>query len=873
MVTLPQFKLPTMRRPSFAFLDRLPDMAAFNDRAHARLDPIFARTWVRWLSYVASALFLVFAVTWLYFSAGLPSSEKLMAYQSALPTNVRGYDGDPIGTFARERRVELAFDEYPPLVVHAFISAEDKTFFSHGGIDYPGLAGAVFDYGVKKATGGARARGGSTITQQVAKHMLGDDEYSVKRKIREAILAFRLESTLSKPQILEIYLNSIFLGRNAYGVQAASRAYFDKDVADLTLPEAAYLAVLPKAPSNYDPIRATEKALVRRNYVLREMLKNGYITQAQHDDAMATGLGTIPTGSNARIHEAGGYFMEEVRRELLKKFGEKAENGPNSVYAGGLWVRTSMNPVMQDAAADALREGLAQFDGGRGWIDPKIALDMNREWRGQLLATPLGTGFADWSKAVVLSREGGAASIGLPDGSTGILPASNAVQPKRGVGGAAYTYLRRGMVIIVKKVGTNLYALRSIPEVGGGMVAQEVRTGRVLAMQGGFDVIGSSYNRATQAWRQPGSAFKPIVYETALENGLTPATILVDAPFCVYQGAGLGNKCFKNFDASYAGPKTMRWGVEQSRNLMTVRAASQTGMDKVVDTAAKLGVGKGRFPTYLSIALGAGDVTVSQLVNAYAILANGGKQVKPTLIDYVEDRNGKLIYRTDNRCEIMGNCSAADWDGKPMPRPPANQRQLLNPLAAYQMVHIMEGVIERGTATTLRDLNRPMFGKTGTTSGPTNVWFVGGTPEVVGGVYLGYDQPRSLGGYAQGGRIAAPIFKQFATKAFAGMPPVPFIAPPGIRMVRIDRITGKRVFGTFPTTEDPKSAVIWEAFQPETEPRRTYRRGDELAQGEAGAEGTTGVAATATARRAAPRAKPTPKPAADDFLQRQGGIY
>uniref|UniRef100_UPI00286C1C41 penicillin-binding protein 1A n=1 Tax=Sphingomonas sp. TaxID=28214 RepID=UPI00286C1C41 len=566
MLNLPTLRMPTLRRPSFAFLDRLPDMVAFNDRAHARLDPIFARTWVRWLSYAASALFLVFAVTWLYFSAGLPSSEKLMAYQSALPTNVRGYDGDPIGTFARERRVELAFDEYPPLVVHAFISAEDKTFFSHGGIDYPGLAGAVFDYGVKKATGGARARGGSTITQQVAKHLLGDDEYSVKRKIREAILAFRLESTLSKPQILEIYLNSIFLGRNAYGVQAASRAYFDKDVADLTLPEAAYLAVLPKAPSNYDPIRATEKALMRRNYVLREMLANGYISQAQHDEAKATGLGTIPYGSNARIHEAGGYFMEEVRRELLRKFGEKAENGPNSVYAGGLWVRTSMNPVMQDAAANALRDGLAQFDGGRGWIDPKIELDMNRDWRGQLLATSLGTGFADWSKAVVLSREGGGASIGLPDGSTGILPASNAVQPKRGVGGAAFTYLRRGMVVIVKKVGTNLFALRSIPEVGGGMVAQEVRTGRVLAMQGGFDVIGSSYNRATQAWRQPGSAFKPIVYETALENGLTPATILVDAPFCVYQGAGLGNKCFKNFDASYAGSKTMRWGVEQSRN-------------------------------------------------------------------------------------------------------------------------------------------------------------------------------------------------------------------------------------------------------------------------------------------------------------------
>jgi penicillin-binding protein 1A len=870
MANLPQLRLPQFRWPSFAFVDRLPDMVAFNARAHARLDPVFARRPVRYAAYALVVGFLLFASIWVWFSAGLPSAEKLMAYQSALPTNVRGYDGDPIGSFARERRVELAYDEYPPLVVHAFISAEDKTFFTHGGIDYPGLAAAVFDYGRKKITSGARARGGSTITQQVAKHLLGDDEYSVKRKVREAILAFRLESTLSKPQILEIYLNSIFLGRNAYGVQAAARAYFDKDVQDLTLPEAAYLAVLPKAPANYDPNRATQKALDRRNYVLKEMLANGYITQAQHDTALASGLGTIPYGSNARIHEAGGYFMEEVRRELMKKYGEKAEDGPNSVYAGGLWVRSSMNPVMQDAAADALREGLANFDGGRGWVDPKLSLDMDRDWRGQLLATPLGTGFADWSKAVVLDKAGSEASIGLPDGSIGTLPASNAVQPKRGVGGAAFGFLHRGMVIIVKKVGGSTYALRSIPEVSGGMVVQEVRTGRVLAMQGGFDVIGSSYNRATQALRQPGSAFKPMVYETALENGMTPATILVDGPFCIYQGAGLGTKCFRNFEKGYAGPKTMRWGVEQSRNLMTVRAASQIGMNKIVATADKLGVGK--FAPYLSMALGAGETTVSRLTNSYAILANGGRQVKPTLIDYVEDRTGKLIFRTDNRCAVMEGCDAPDWNGKPMPRPPERARQLINPLAAYQMVHIMEGVIERGTAVVLRDLNRPLFGKTGTTSGPTNVWFVGGTPEIVSGVYVGYDQPRSLGGAAQGGRIAAPIFKQFAQKGFAGLPPIPFLAPPGIRMVRIDRITGKRVFGTFPVDEDPKSPVIWEAFQPETEPRRSFRRSGDTGSADGG-NSADGTPAAAPVRHAAPRAKPKPKPVQDDFLQRQGGIY
>jgi len=842
----------------------LPDLVSFNRRVHDWVDPWFERKWVRRGAWTALGGFLFFATVWIWFASGLPSSEKLLAYQPPLPTNVRGYDGNPVQTFARERRVELAYDEYPPIVVHAFISAEDKTFFTHGGIDYPGLIGAVFDYSVKKATGGPRAKGGSTITQQVAKYLLQDNEYAVSRKIREAILAFRLESTLSKEQILELYLNSIFLGRNAYGVQAASRAYFDKDVAELTLPEAAYLAVLPKAPSNYDPLRQTQRALDRRNYVLREMEKNGYISAEQRASAAAAPLGTIRYGSNEKFRQMGGYFMEEVRRYLIKdlKYGEKAEEGPNSVYAGGLWVRSSMVPAMQDAAAEALREGLAKFDGGRGWTDTKLSIDINGDWRGKLALAALGTGFPDWRKAVVLSKSGGQANIGFSNGSTGVLDASAAQQPKRGGGGSAFSNLRPGMIIIVKQMGPDNYALRSIPEVGGGFIAEEVRTGRILAMQGGFDVVGSSYNRATQARRQPGSAFKPIVYVTALENGMTPASIIVDAPFCVWQGAGLGNKCFRNFDGKYAGPKTMRWGVEQSRNLMTVRAASQTGMPKVTATAAKLGVGK--YDNYLSMALGAGDTTVLKLTNAYAVLANQGREVRPTIIDYVQDRNGKVIYRTDNRCEVMEDCNAREWDGRAMPRPPVRMKQLLDPQAAYQMVHIMEGVVERGTATTLRDLNRPMFGKTGTTSGPTNVWFVGGTPEVVGGVYVGYDQPRPMGHGAQGGRIAAPIFKQFALVAFKDAPKIPFVAPSEIRMVRIDRVTGKRVFGTFPTVEDPKSSVIWEAFQPATEPRRSFRREDR--------ERSTGEIADAN-RKSKVRRAAQPKPNSEDFLQRQGGIY
>jgi len=810
----------------------LPDLVGFNERVRSRIGPWLQRRWVRRLAILFAAGFVLFSGVWLYFASGLPSAEKLLAYQAPLPTNVRGHDGNPVQTFARERRVELSYEEYPPVVIHAFLSAEDKTFFSHGGIDYPGLLGAVFDFTAKTATGGGRARGGSTITQQVAKYLLQDSSYSIGRKIREAILAFRLESTLSKEQILELYLNSIFLGRNAYGVQAASRAYFDKDVSELTLPEAAYLAVLPKAPSNYDPVRATERALNRRNYVLREMENNGYISRDQRMAAAATELGTIRYGSNEKFRQQGGYFMEEVRRTLLKSFGETAEDGPNSVYAGGLWVRTSMVPHLQDAAAEALREGLARFDGSRGWRDTGLSIEVDGDWAGRLDRAPVGTGFPDWKKAVVLAKDTSEARIGFANGSTGIVPRSAATMPKRGGGGSAFDNIRPGMIIIVKQEGPNRYVIRSIPEIGGGFVAEEVRTGRVLAMQGGFDVIGSSYNRATQALRQPGSAFKPIVYETALENNMSPASIIVDAPFCADQGPGLPDKCFVNFDRKYAGPKTMRWGVEQSRNLMTIRAASQTGMDKVVATARKLGVGD--YESYLSIALGAGDTTVLRLTNAYAILANQGRAVKPTLIDYVQDREGKVIFRTDNRCQVMGNCNAPDWDGKAMPRPPSRDRQLLNPMAAFQMVHILTGVIERGTATVLRDLDRPLFGKTGTTNGPTNVWFVGGTPDIVAGVYIGYDQPRPMGQGAQGGRIAAPIFKQFAQVAFKDMPKVPFVAPSGIRWSRIDRASGRVVFGSFPMTEDPKSPVIWEAFQPQTEPRRAYRRSQTLAAADAG---------------------------------------
>jgi penicillin-binding protein 1A len=813
----------------------------------------WARWWVKMLAIIAVLVAIAYALLWLLIARDLPSVEKLRAYEPPLPTNVRGVDGIPIHSYARERRVELSYAEYPPLLVRAFLAAEDKTFFEHHGVDYPGMAGAVFDYATKYGSG-KRAKGGSTITQQVAKNLLIGNQYSPTRKMKEAILAYRIEDALTKQEILELYLNQIALGRNAFGVEAASYAYFNKDLNQLDLAQMAYLAILPKGPSNYDPIRHTQRALDRRDYVLREMLKNGFINQAQHDAALSEPLGTVPRQTPKTEIAGAGYFVEEVRRELIDKFGETSEGGRNSysVYDGGLWVRTSLDTKLQQDAQLALRDGLVRFDRGRGWNGPLRHVEIaDGIWQTALLNTNISLDYTDWRAAIVTAISGDAATLGFANGQTGTLPRSGAQMPVRGQGGTAFAAIKVGDVLAVAPEGGN-FGLRSIPKISGGFVVEEPSTGRVLAMQGGFDSSIQAFNRATQAMRQPGSTIKPIVYAAALEQGMTPASIIVDGPFCVYQGARLGQKCFRNFSGGGSGPHTMRWGVEQSRNLMTVKAASQTGMDHVVSLMDRIGVGK--YPPYLSFALGAGETTVSRMVNAYAILANQGRAHPATLIDFVQDRHGKVVWPANWRpCD---RCNAPDWNGKPMPRPQIRGKQVVDAMSAYQMVHIAEGVIQRGTATILRDLDRPMFGKTGTNSGPTDVWFIGGTPQMIGGVYIGYDIPSKLGGFAQGGTVAAPIFKEFALKAYDGMEKIPFRAPEGIRMVRIDRASGKPVFGAWPGT-DPKAAVIWEAFKPESEPRRAVRHDD----------------AAADKPRDAKPAERQEAPRDTDFLQREGGIY
>jgi penicillin-binding protein 1A len=806
----------------------------------------------RWAVYAVGALLVGWFLLWAFFLRSLPDAEALIEYQSPLPTVVRDIDGEPFHSYARERRVQLEYADFKPLLIRAYLSAEDKTFFSHGGIDYIGVLGAVFN----NLFSSGRSRGASTITQQVAKNLLLTNEYSYVRKVKEAVLAYRIEGALNKQQILSLYLNEIALGRQAFGVEAASQAYFGKSADELLLHEMAFLATLPKAPEKYGREKYANEAVIRRNWVLGEMRSNGWITDAQLAEARAQPLGLI-SRQEQQFRNDGGYFAEEIRRLLIEQFGETADKGPHSVYGGGLWVRSSMNPKLQEYTTKALRDGLLRYHGSRGWTKPLGTIPMkDGKWQSRLATSNIGIDYSNWQIAVAIARSGGGARIGFASGKTGTLVAAPAA-------------LKAGDIIAVAPVGGSSYQIRAVPEVGGGMVVQNPLNGRVLAMQGGFDARISSFNRATQAQRQPGSTIKPFVYATALDNGMTPTSIIVDGPFCVYQSAALGRKCFKNFGGSAgAGPQTMRWGLEQSRNLMTVRAANDSGMKNVTDTFRAVNIGD--YPPYLAFALGAGDTTVLKMTNAYSMLVNHGLELKPTVIDYVQGRDGKIILPA--KWKACSSCNKPDWDGKPMPRFRPGGKQVIDPVTAYQVVHMLEGVILRGTATTLRDLDRPLFGKTGTSSGPTNVWFVGGSPNLVAGVYLGYDQPRELGGYAQGGSVAAPIFKQFARQAFAGQVALPFTAPNGVRLVRIDRKSGKRVYGAWPD-DDPKGAVIWEAFKAETEPKRTIRqeelaaRGDKpkkkaaaKAQGAGGGGQSDGQGASQTKRD-------------EEFLTKEGGIY
>jgi len=743
------------------------------------------------------------AVFWIY-GRDLPDHEQLAQY--APPTISRIYSGEGrlMDEFARERRLFTPIEEIPALVKAAFISAEDKNFYQHKGYDPRGMIAAALE-----AARGGRLRGASTITQQVMKNFLLSSDRSAERKIKELILATRLEKTLDKDHILELYLNEIFLGQNSFGVTAAAQTYFNKTLDELDAAEAAMLAAMPQAPGKYHPVRGRERLTARRNFVLKEMFENGYIDRATMEAAQAEPLRSVQNGDFEPFRAQmppRDYFTDEIRRQLSRNFGK------DEFFEGGLSIRATMDPQLQLEAARALRAKLEEYDREvQGeWRGTGLRLEAEQladesAWRAALAGLRLARDIEGWRVAVVLELSGGDARIGVEevaevpgghwiraaDVSWARLPGTDG-RPGRKAR-AVSDLLGVGDVVHVREITDEAgnrsgWSLRQIPEVQGAFMAMDVNTGRVLAMQGGFSYQHSVFNRATQATRQPGSSFKPFVYAAALDSGFTPATIIIDAPIEIDTPEGLWRP--KNASERFYGPTPLRTGIEQSRNLMTVRLAREVGMDVVAAYAERFGVYE-RMGRFLANALGAEETTLFRMVAAYAMFANGGERVEPTLVDRVQDRWGRTIYRHDRR--ICEDCAQAWLEPGRMPRIISNRERVMNAVTAYQLTSMLQGVVQRGTAAGRIDLPVPVAGKTGTTNDARDVWFLGFTSRIVAGCYIGFDTPRSLGERVYGGNTCGPVFNRFMQEATAKYGGGPFRVPPGGRFIKIDRYSGARL--------------------------------------------------------------------------------
>jgi penicillin-binding protein 1A len=751
----------------------------------------------------------------------LPDYEVLANYEPPVTTRVHAVDGSLMGEFARERRLYLPIQAVPDRVKAAFLSAEDKNFYKHPGVDVTGLFRAVVT-NVRNAGSGRRPVGASTITQQVAKNFLLNASQTYDRKIREMLLSFRIEQAYSKDRILELYLNEIFFGLGAYGIAGAALTYFDKSVNELTVAEAAYLAALPKGPSNYHPFRYADRAIERRNWVIDQMVENGYVSREEGVKAKGEPLGVTPRRNGGYLF-ASEYFTEEVRREIIARYGETA------LYEGGLSVRTTLDPRMQRIARRAMQNGLLKYDRLRGYRGPVTHIDMAGDWGVPLGEVKKLDDVPEWKLAVVIDADKTGLTIGLQPKRevSGKLSEEritstvskedmsfamrHVVDGKRLKADSPADVLKPGDVIFVEeKSDKDGYMLRQVPEVSGGLVAMDPHTGRVLAMVGGFSYSESEFNRATQAQRQPGSSFKPIVYAAALDNGYTPASVIMDGPVTIH----IGNQTWtpKNYDGKAAGPSTLRQGIERSRNLMTVRLANDMGMKLVAEYAERFGV-YDKMPPHIAMSLGSGETTVMRMVSAYSVMANGGRQIKPSLVDRIQDRYGKTVFKHDERgCE---GCVAEEWAEQQEPELIDNAEQVLDPMTAYQITSMMEGVVQRGTAVTISELGRPMAGKTGTTNDEKDAWFIGYTPNLVVGLYMGFDKPQSLGKGATGGGLAAPIFKEFMAEALKDQPVVDFHVPDGMKLIAINRKTGMQA-------AEGEGGTIIEAFKPGTGPADSY---------------------------------------------------
>ncbi len=763
-------------------------------------------------------------------SQDLPDYSALAEYAPAVTTRVYAGDGSLVAEFARERRLFVPIESIPDHVKFAFVSAEDKSFYEHNGLDLRGIARAQLS-NITNILRGRRLEGGSTITQQVAKNFLLSSEQRIERKLREILIARKMEKAFTKDHILELYLNEIYLGNRSYGVAAAALNYFDKPLSKLTINEAGYLAAITKGPSNYHPVKNEARAIDRRNWVIGRMLEDGRITQDEADEARAQPLGASlapPLGARSWTME---YFAEEVRKQIVDLYGVEA------LYDGGLAVRTSVDPRLQDAAGKALRKWLVDYDQRHGWRGPLGTVEISDDWAETFAADievllenrTLSTDLAPWRPAVVLSVDKSAAKIGFADGVEGVIPLEQMSWAREYISAndlgaevnSAASVLNRGDVIYVEQAfdqetdaeGTpaapdpvlleGVYALRQVPAVNGGLIAIDPHTGRVLAMVGGFSFQLSEFNRAIQAERQPGSTFKPFVYSVALDSGYTPSSTVLDAPF-VAPGIDSWYKPGNYIEGRYYGNSTLRLGVEQSRNAMTARLAQDLGIGRIMDYIERFKLSD-RLPRELAISLGAGETTLTRITAAYSIFVNGGKRVEPVLIDRVQDRTGKTIYKRDAR-ECLA-CNSPQWAGQSEPQLTDAREQVMDPRTAYQITSILEGVVIRGTGSAVRRASsKPLAGKTGTTNDYKDAWFVGFSPDLAAGVYVGFDMPQTLGQGEAGGKVAAPIFADFMVEALEDTPGIPFRVPSGIRLVRVNAKTGR------PATASD-SNVILEAFK------------------------------------------------------------
>ena len=769
------------------------------------------------LGLAAAAIYIIWDV-----SKDLPDYKQLASWEPPVMTRMHAADGSLLAEFAEERRLFVPINSVPKKLIEAYLSAEDKTFYQHGGLDWRGIGAALVRYVQVKITHRGQVVGASTITQQVAKNFLLSNEQTLTRKLKEALIVQRIEASFSKDQILELYLNDIFLGLNSYGIAAASLNYFGKSLDELSVEEMAYLAALPKGPNNYNPFKNPERALERRNWVLGQMYDNNYITEAELKEAQAKPFKVSPRPFGAQLFAAES-FAEEVRRDLVQMYGKDALN------KGGYSVRTTLDPKMQIFARQAVARGLIAFDRKRGFRGPLKHVELDGgDWAKYLSTIHPSEDVAPWRVAIVTQVTDEQASIGLqpaflPRGQfanereVGVIPLvltqwarkfEDGSKLGKEIKSVSQVLSAGDIVYVAPSTSKGQFHLVQVPDVEGALVAMDPHTGRVLAMVGGFSYGNSQFNRAVQALRQPGSSFKPVVYAAALDNGYSPASVLLDAPIeFKLQNGDLWKP--KNYEKNFFGPSTLRRGIEQSRNTMTVRLADDLGMTKIADLAQRLGI-YDKMPHQLSMALGAGETTLLKMTTAYSIIANGGKKVDATLIDRIQDRYGHTIYRHDNRdCAV---CKVENYN--PALQEPDfvdNREQVMNPYTAYQITSMMEGVVERGTGKKLQVVGKPIAGKTGTSNDERDAWFIGFTPDLTVGVYVGYDNPKPMGKGRTGGELAAPIVADFMRLALRDKAAIPFRVPRAIELIPIQVNSGKRaIFGG--------EGVILEAFKPGDEP-------------------------------------------------------